>query len=707
MATNVMDFLKKWRAAAIDQGILDHRTLPEDKIGFVAKGIMNGEVDDAITRLALDKERGLDLFALAYRALRDTSSGGLGYGGRVLPLPADARLAALAEALPAQEPVATGGPYTRTEATAQEATGVGPATAELPAEDPKPGAVPVETLSGVWAPYEGAPPARLANLRVDSAGESAVRVSWTASGANPFQAFRVVYRDDYRPYSPDSGTQLVVTTETSVVLPESKHHGIRYVTVWEYSGESEQTARASTPRLLGDIEVVTRPRRVGLTAENKQVLCTWSLPPMALESGTILRVDVTRIDEYAVQAGGLDGFGGIDIQPSSQKSGGFTDHAVTPAASYVYRLVVRARTSDGLEVAALGHDETAHIPAPLTAVTDLRVEPAASGIDGFVDLHWTSPLSGEVWIMRTATEVVGRSEPVRANALGQVGYTDDPLRNPVDFNGKQRVMRDVSRPDGWVMAFFTPVTVQDERALIGTTVNGEPAPGAPTRFTIIERVTEQILRFGWPAGATEVEVRLGPPGADRYAILRQPPHKLISEAEYLRQGGYHLGLPWMGARILITSGRSWGGKQFRGETVEATYPGILVLRYAVRRTKSLFGSPSVRVSVWTPSGRDRQGAPLVNGSPHLTLVHHQDRLPLSLQDEGITPVMLNLADTSGERVPRFRPSSLYHPPGTEEWVAELNDRRLRRGYLRLFISEPSAQARRFALIDPPVSSLKG
>src|SRR5699024_7964645 len=133
-----------------------------------------------------------------------------------------------------------------------------------------------------------------------------------------------------------------------------------------------------------------------------------------------------------------------------------------------------------------------------------------------------------------------------------------------------------------------------DQAAIGTTTTSEASIPPPENFSVIERVYEQHLRFGWPHGADLVRVYVGPRGQqdpDEVMGGGAPLHEL-TEAQWRRSAAVTVHLPPQGATVIVRSGRSEAGRTVEGRPALAAYPGLLRLRYGCQQRKALFGKPS-------------------------------------------------------------------------------------------------------------------
>lgn len=536
----------------------------------------------------------------------------------------------------------------------------------------------------------GLPGAAPEQLLVSLSPEGSLTYTWPAWRDQAIVLYRVVTSQTTRPFSPEDGTFLSATSETTAV-DTTPSTGVAWtVQVWANVGVDEQSALMAQPQLWAERSVVAPVRHATAAPDHSAIVASWQTAP------GVERVRVYRMPAATARNVLAHQLGEHAIQPDATHLYGITDNSVIPGAEYVYRMVAEAQGAWSPQV-----DITVQVPYEAREVADLSatiLRQPDSVHAGAVALQWTQPPGGQVRIYRSASVppagLVGKI--VSQAALQQTGLTS-PVPNapePTDSPGVFR-MSNVQWPAGWTSAYFIPVTVMGEEVLAGRAerVIGVPAPRSPE---VSHRGHVQVVSFGWPEGAGTVRVHLGPPGADPAELVEARPVREIDREHYIKEGGVRLELkPGVPVDVILTA---WVTGQTRSEPVVVPVESRLFVRYSMapQRTMKIGPVRYGRVVVWNEQGM-RQAPPFV-------VVFNTERFPLHAEDgEQLEIVPDDTPDSAPTR--GFRPAVLDGGPQGAAYRAIAPKKA--KGYARLFVAPSVAEEtrRRVLVLDPPISSL--
>ncbi len=497
---------------------------------------------------------------------------------------------------------------------------------------------------------------RVAFRRVD---EDTVDVSWPAVDA-PGQAvvYLLVASPVGVPTRPSAGTRVLVTTEPRAPLPAGAGP---YVSVFSYAGDSPATLPGTAPVHHAAGRVVPEVAGLRVSVHPDAVVLSWTAP----QGVGRVRVLRSRPDESLPPLfdAGLE----IEGTPAFCR-----DTDVLPGRRYEYRVLTQF-TEGGSTHLSQGVEATATIPATPQPVTDLTATVSGQSAMARVELRWTTPALGTVVVYQTGDKPQ-HAATGRVISRGQLDALPlgDPVSEPVLADGPASMIPSIPfrQADGARRA-YTPVTLIGDQAAVGPAAVVDLL-GQPRDVTVTERVSWQLLRFAWPAGATFVEVERGGIGAGPDGT---PPVR-ISRQDYDRLGGLRLELlPVEGCDLhLRGSVRSAGGWTY-GPSAVVTYPGRWVLAYRIERA----GRMSRRRQLFLYTERKWPDF-------QVAMVTRQDRMPLQGMDWVERPEPIAVA--RGTVVPH-------------QWtpVAELPPERP--GFSRLFAHHPEAGWS--VVIDPPLA----
>lgn len=559
-----------------------------------------------------------------------------------------------------------------------------------------------ELLDGFTAmDFSGASEDRI-DLRVKRKSDELV-LRWRDQRAedSPYVVYRLVSSDTAIPYSPEVADVLAVTTGSSFTDTRAMVTGMRHYQLWANRGDDLESAQWEQPVLLGQRTVVADPQDITLISEadtsgTAQVIGSWTLLPGADA------VQVFRIPRAQAAMAGIAN-PAFRICPDDPNRGGFIDTGVVPG-DYVYQLVVEA-TVDGLIQLSTPHVESFQVRAQPVAIEDLAcVDHPGAGFS----LTWTSVPTGRTVIFRSAeaplSGTAGQEHPYQAlEAFGLL--ESDVLHHPVTESGPQSRMASVVLPAGWPRAYFTPVHVIGDTALIGRSVlRVELLPVQDAR--IHQRVSRQIITFGWPpAGngetgdsqASGISVYETYPGATPDTPINGAPLTKVSKEAYDLEGGIIPDRPLnpAGSSIVLVPYAYAGSRMVTGPATVIPYPGLTQIQYQVKASWRISLRKKRRLEISLLADRD------LTNPFRFVLVHNRDRLPLAIDDGETIPVYPSGAEEA-EATASFKPTALGPQPTGEAWTGEISSA----GFVRVFAMLPAAQMPAVAVLDPAIDTLE-
>ena len=515
--------------------------------------------------------------------------------------------------------------------------------------------------------------------------------------------YRVVSRDDVMPWSPDAADPIGVTAEAELYDARPLPEALRHVQVWAHSGPDQVSARASQPVLHRAGTLIAPPGGLEFTEDHGTVVISWR-PITGADEVEVRRVPLDEVaaDVYAPEH--------VLLRDATRTT--FQDTTCLPGQSYEYQLFsVLVDRASGSELASEQDRFRVQVSTSLVPVLDLQLTEHSQGDKTLVDLEWDQPPNAEVHIYRTqeppAVDV--KLQDVDVSALAGAGLmdADRQRQEPVVHAGRAR-MSGVGWPETMARVHLTAVTVHGRTARVGATATRTRTPTL-TDQRLVQRVTWQLLTFSWPRGAAFVEVFTTPAGTGPEDISG-PPLRIMLEAEYRRDGGIRLQLPWPGCAVHLVPVSFYDRRSERGEATSLSYRGLLILRY--RFVRSQPPAPAAPARRWrrapatpamgpglthlelmhVPTGRPTGGpgqVPVV-----LTLTSHSQRLPLDKHDaEQVLGTMTSAVTTDG-------PAG-WTPVGNGADFSSFDGH-----FLRLFASVDGATHMEVALLDPPLGSLR-
>lgn len=533
-------------------------------------------------------------------------------------------------------------------------------------------------------------------LRVLPNSDGIVQMEWAHQDAGaPVKIYRVISHDEHPPYNPDQAELVCITREPSATDERSFTSSVRYLQVWLNEGESLPEALGSQPILLASQSTVAPVSNLEIREDEGRVIGQWASFP------NTQKVQIFRIPiEKAAYAAGDAKY---RIALDSANLNGFVDSAPIRGANYLYQVQAEAQVENGTKL-SVPISRPVRVSAVLSPVTDLRITLHQEQGDQLFDLLWSPPPGGRVVVYRTerpptpGLERTALSEDaLELNELKVADRLAHPIEESGDFSG----MASIPWPSEWNRAYFTPVTLLEDKAFVGTTISKARIVNVRNP-RILERASNQILTFEWPEGANSVMVYQGPTGQDAESALSGQPQE-VSHSGYQQYGGmlFRQVLPDRGCDVHLVPVTFEAGNRTSGSPTTVSYPGLLSLMYRIAVKKNFLGKVTgASVSLLSASP--------VSSVPPFVLVFREDRLPLSARD-GIALNMQLDVDGASPAQRRFVPEGVGTPNAavwkteSDSWGREVGKKF---GYLRLFADLPPEASGRVALLDPPVATLQ-
>jgi hypothetical protein len=536
----------------------------------------------------------------------------------------------------------------------------------------------------------------LSPLRFSKDANGNTIISWAPPSSDaPVRIYRLVSSDEHPPYAPEHADLVSITRREEAVDERPLRTAVRFVQVWSNEGVTDADALSSQPTLHANDAFVAEVQDVDIREDEGRVIGRWAALP-----GT-KRVQIFRIPvERAAMGAGDPQY---RILTESNNLSGFVDAAATRGSAYLYQIYSEAEV-DGVSRLSKPISVPVKLSAVLAPVNDLEIRLTGTDDTPLFDLRWSPPPAGTVVIYRTdqpptpGIELEAHAEEV----LDQAGLQlESRLLDPFEDLAGSALMTSVPWPSGWTRAYFTPVTLLNGLAHVGTTIlkSRNEKVRAPK---ILERVDTQILTFEWPEGADSVLVYKGRTGQDPAVALNGEPLE-ISKSGYAQRGGLHFPhpLPDEGCDLHLVPITFEAGARVTGGTTSVNYPWILKLSYNAAIKRNLLGKIT-GVSVTIRSEKP------VTSAPAFVLVYHPDRLPLTGRD-GIALSMVRDVDGAQAPVRRFVPDRISQTDSGPAWKTEAEawakDVSQPRGFVRLFVDLPVDAMKQVALLDPPLARL--
>ncbi len=504
--------------------------------------------------------------------------------------------------------------------------------------------------------------------------------------------YRLVSGDDSSPYKPEAGDLLAADDALQFVDPRFLTSAARYYQVWCHVGRDRDDARRNQPILWATGEAVSPVDDFELFEEEGRIIGRWSTRP-----GTrCVRVTRRSLD---------DGHSGeTPIADGEANLTGFVDDTAVRGRRFLYQAKAEVEVKETGRLSPVVQRDVL-VSVKLTPVRDLAAE--STGPDRF-DIIWTAPSTGQkvdVFLTRQPPQAGLDLEDLDASALEHAGLTmvnqvKDPIRAADDGRAQIVGMR---WPSDWDRAYLTPVTSFNGRVRVGRTeVFTRPIP-AVVEPRIVERLDTQLIVFGWPQGASSVQVHVGVEPMTPEEICQGQPLAEASQTEYHRDGSVILRHPLQaeGCIVCVVPIAYSDGRQLRGDITELTYQGLRRMSYALTPA-----GPPIDPNV-PPQPQARRivnlsiAAPaVIDAPPPFVAVFNPERLPLDPKDgRHLQFGAPNRQPLPHATVPQIRPSTHPIPTG---YTLDLTGAV---GFVRVFVYSRADEPARYALQDPPIDQL--
>lgn len=502
------------------------------------------------------------------------------------------------------------------------------------------------------------------------------RPSWAHE--DDIVVYRVVAANRVVSPSPEEGELVLCTVGHGYEEPEPSGIAFRHYQVWANVGEDHRDVIQSQPRLIGEDICVLPVPGVDITVSSGVVEGKWDF----LDGYSEIRVFASPADSPdPVDSPANQLFEGVTKKGFEHKSpirGDRMRFAITPAVEFRGTKEVCTRP-DVREI---------FITAELEKVGLEMARGVNVRGDERIHITFFSPAAGQVKIYLSP----------RAPSPG-LSFQEVPVealeRDPALAEG--RVVADEQNPEGeqvdvqpmwpaeWDEVHITPVTIVDDRAIVGDTeVLQRVRPIEHAK--LVERTESQLVTFEWPAGASMVKIETAPTGST--APEDRTSHTEYDERRYRREGGIRLNLNPYGENVLLTPRSMYAGRETSAEPTELVYRGLRQYRYRLTHEHG-----GIVLRLWCAGGDDRN-------PPRFKLVHHPSRFPLSLEDAmepgagecRVTQILPGQTTAFGEPSRLIRPDRLPDENDQTEratWLLPGDElMRMRPGqWFRLFIAD--------------------
>ena len=380
-------------------------------------------------------------------------------------------------------------------------------------------------------------------------------------------------------------------------------------------------------------------------------------------------------------------------QPVDTDASEWADADVDPGVVYHYRVTT---TDDaGHESAGVDVEVSApRLPIPLTDL-DLQTVPSARTLA--VDLSWPVPADGaEIWVLAADTEPQRPvpHEQVTTDRIAELGL-GERAHGEASVVAGRAVLADVAVPTDGARVWFTAVSVIGEIAVVGLTV-AAIAVAAPTDVEVVDRVSWQLVRFEWPAGATYVDVA---PAYGSDMAPGEPPvwasRLRINRDRYDRDGGALFDvrhpLDVVPHDLALRGVDRYAGREQHGPAVTVAYPGRWMVDYHLAHPSRHSSARLYTVEVRSLHPQSHWQSPGVA----VRVLHHPYRMPLSPTGTDVNSLPIHRDADHGMSAVELPPGALLAGVPTAIGQVELPD-----GFVRVVVDslDPRVPA---TVLDPP------
>ena len=447
--------------------------------------------------------------------------------------------------------------------------------------------------------------------------DGTVRLDWSVPADDPeagddtVRLYRVVSDNRVLERDPEDGYLQCVTVGNAWAETEPQHGAVVMYQVWVNSGEDEQRALRAEPELVGETYVIRPVTNFTLSAVGQEITGQWE--------------DVAPTERVAVFSCADDGqvfHRRNEICADLPNRKGFKWQTAQGGVRHRFVVARVVRIRDDSIMTDASEEKSVLVDAEVQAV-DISVT-EREGFDGTeFEVSWSPPPSGEVRIYRTQEEPPPEITGLDSLELSGLRRTFDDQDWQNSIEGTDHGCT-VGWPRDWYSIVLTPVHVDGQVCRVGN-----PRPfkrvGGATNIELHERVTHQLLTFGWPHGASRVTAYHQEHPDDCGGEVGEPVAiGTIDRKEYTKRGGMmlHPPLPSRGTVILEPS-TVYQRKSILGERGAVAYRGCVRMSYEIHPVSQRPGLFAIGIFGERPmTGRERS----------FTLVVQRDRLPLEKAD---------------------------------------------------------------------------
>ena len=423
--------------------------------------------------------------------------------------------------------------------------------------------------------------------------------------------FRVVNDDRVLERDPEDGYLKGVTVGHSWLDTESHNGALTMYQVWVHEGKTEKEALLSEPQLVGETFIIHPVTNFTLSAIGQEITGQWDFVEPTDRVCVYTCADGRNVlhkrNEICTETPNYRGFRWQSTQ------GGVTHRFV----------VVRIVDIRGTRLASKPSEEQHVLVDAEVSAIDISVQEVEGFDSTEFEVTWNQPPAGEVRIYRT------QQEPP----------PDITCLDSIELSGLQRTLDDqdwqnniegtdhgctVAWPRDWYSIVLTPVHVDGQICRVGKP-HAFKRVGEASNIELHERVTHQLLTFGWPHGASRVTAFYQESPEDCGGELPEPSDLVsIEPKEYEKRGGMILDppLPARGT-VILEPAAIYERKLVKGPRSEVEYRGCMRMEYDILPVPQQPGMFQIKIH----SNRD-----ILGENWHFTLLAQHSRLPLEKAD---------------------------------------------------------------------------
>lgn len=548
--------------------------------------------------------------------------------------------------------------------------------------------------------------------------------SWPAAEGNP--VYKVVTSETEEPINPDEWETVAICEGTSFDDTSPATSPFRFVTVWAYPRNPNSPNTLQQGRLIARSLYVHPVKNWAMESVDGTSVSSWD--PIGAVPGAEIDVKVARLPQGQAPGRYMRGMAWLSLALPNDGTGfrrGFQDTQIEEGNQYSYVAAVHVKVDEQERYSRAITKRYVADAAKPRRVTDLQVIAMGEHQESW-RIDWTAPKTGDVQIFRTKTPpnagAVAREELPKESLEGagldeasRLPYVPRPVLDADgSLVGSKWYMESVQWPAGedWDSAYLTPVTVLDDRCVIGTPVAQRRARRVE-QVTLIQRMSWQLVTFEWPGSA--VSVNLYRTTGQEVFSPDATPDATIEKEEYERSGGFAIPqpVPTEGTLIHLTSVTYHGGKAVTSAPTSLQVAPLWGYSYSLdwpQLARGVMGKVRSRTIV-TMRVEATWGICRQEWFPYLVLVYNSERLPLHANDGVHIPIYVQ--KPVGEVTeayysivaPTTVPLTLYFDAKSEAMQGHYG------GYFRLMVAQAAWGSgaevlKYYALDDPPLRQLR-